>query len=378
MLEAGEHLKPENFRIVNPNLNYSVDAEFLSRELKKAQEAGEESLRGFLAKHLNVEIGLALKTNSWAGAEFWERSVEKGLTLDEILKRSDVITVGADGGGLDDLFGLSVIGRDATNGKWLHWARPETLATKLAPLEDLVHILSPFDPIVIQRRRLQRFFGYQHRFEAYVPKDRRIHGYFVMPLLVDDSDPLGTEDFATQNSLTTLSDLGALGQPVVLASAVEGEHGALDPADRRVGPLRPSLASTPLMVKKRGRWLVVLFLVADGVGYVRIRVFGPQTMPQLGRALRDLRSRRVRGPASCCCGRSAPAPAAPHHADRTAADQANFPCPNRCPSPIRPRTACPRRSTARSGSSSAPVTTSRGAPSSTRSSTTARGCSATR
>ncbi len=56
----------------------------------------------------------------------------------------------------------------------------------LAPDEALVHILSPFDPLIIQRKRLQQFFGYEHRFEAYVPKDRRIFGYFALPVLVGD------------------------------------------------------------------------------------------------------------------------------------------------------------------------------------------------
>jgi uncharacterized protein YcaQ len=49
-----------------------------------------------------------------------------------------------------------------------------------------VHILSPFDPLVIQRRRLRLFFEYHYRFEAYVPKEKRVFGYFVCPALVGD------------------------------------------------------------------------------------------------------------------------------------------------------------------------------------------------
>ena len=52
--------------------------------------------------------------------------------------------------------------------------------------EDLVHILSPFDPLIIQRKRLQLFFDYEHRFEAYVPKEKRLFGYFALPVLVGD------------------------------------------------------------------------------------------------------------------------------------------------------------------------------------------------
>ena len=67
-----------------------------------------------------------------------------------------------------------------------HWARPEALDGAAQPAGELVHILSPFDPLVIQRKRLNLFFGYDHRFEAYVPKEKRVFGYFALPVLVGD------------------------------------------------------------------------------------------------------------------------------------------------------------------------------------------------
>jgi phage terminase large subunit-like protein len=123
MIAAGEHKKPENFHIVNPNLGYSVDREYLEREFVKAQESGEASLRGFLSKFLNVEIGLALLSNRWAGADFWEAQKRDGVTLDTIIERCEVIDIGIDGGGLDDLLGLYVIGRDRLTRDWLGWAK---------------------------------------------------------------------------------------------------------------------------------------------------------------------------------------------------------------------------------------------------------------
>ena len=123
MIAAGEHRKPENFYVTNPNIGLSVDEEFLQREMCKAEEAGEESIRGFTAKHLNVEIGLALLSNRWAGADFWERQGRASVTLDDILSQCDVVDVGIDGGGLDDLLGLSVIGRHAQTREWLTWCR---------------------------------------------------------------------------------------------------------------------------------------------------------------------------------------------------------------------------------------------------------------
>ncbi len=71
-------------------------------------------------------------------------------------------------------------------GKQEHWGRPETLETAAADPAELVHILSPFDPLVIQRKRSELFFGYGHRFEAYVPKQKRLFGYFALPVLVGD------------------------------------------------------------------------------------------------------------------------------------------------------------------------------------------------
>jgi uncharacterized protein YcaQ len=69
-----------------------------------------------------------------------------------------------------------------------HWVSPELLdtASTAPPTEPRVHILSPFDPLIIQRKRLQLFFDYEHRFEAYVPKEKRVYGYFSLPVLIDD------------------------------------------------------------------------------------------------------------------------------------------------------------------------------------------------
>lgn len=70
-------------------------------------------------------------------------------------------------------------------GKQEHWAQPSALepgGEGASP--DLVHILSPFDPLIIQRKRTKLIFGYNHLFEAYVPKAKRKLGYFALPVLV--------------------------------------------------------------------------------------------------------------------------------------------------------------------------------------------------
>jgi uncharacterized protein YcaQ len=68
-----------------------------------------------------------------------------------------------------------------------HWIAPDLLDAVSDPVPpERVHILSPFDPLVIQRKRLELFFDYEHRFEAYVPADKRVLGYFALPVLVGD------------------------------------------------------------------------------------------------------------------------------------------------------------------------------------------------
>jgi phage terminase large subunit-like protein len=63
-----------------------------------------------------------LRADRWAGAEFWEAAaLVPGLTLDDLIERSEVIDVGIDGGGLDDLLGLAVIGREKVTRRWLLW-----------------------------------------------------------------------------------------------------------------------------------------------------------------------------------------------------------------------------------------------------------------
>ncbi|QNL89294.1 terminase large subunit [Pseudomonas putida] len=122
MLDAGEHRDFSNAYITNPNLGLSVDEPFIERGYAQAQLDGEESFRGFLAKHLNVEIGLALLSDRWAGADFWEaQTSELCRTLEDLIERCEVIDIGVDGGGLDDLLGLAAIGRETGTRRWLTW-----------------------------------------------------------------------------------------------------------------------------------------------------------------------------------------------------------------------------------------------------------------
>ncbi|MFS2007960.1 terminase large subunit [Duganella sp. CT11-25] len=121
LVKSKGYLDPANFYITNPNIGRSVSAVWLEDQLRKQQHKTDGSLQTFLAKHLNVEIGLNLRTDRWPGADFWEAQGIEVLTLDELLRRSEVAVVGIDGGGLDDLLGLAVIGRERKTRRWLLW-----------------------------------------------------------------------------------------------------------------------------------------------------------------------------------------------------------------------------------------------------------------
>lgn len=121
MVESKAYLNPKNFYVTNPNLGRSVSPEWLDDQLKRVRDRTDGSLQVFVAKHLDVQIGLALRADRWAGADFWEAAERTELTLDAILERSEVVTIGIDGGGLDDILGLAVLGRERDTQTWMLW-----------------------------------------------------------------------------------------------------------------------------------------------------------------------------------------------------------------------------------------------------------------
>ena len=123
MIEAEAYLDPANFYVTNPNIGRSVDVQWLVDELTKERDAGPAELKVFVAKHLNVEIGLRQSNKGWEGAEFWEPAAISIPSLQDFLRRVEVVVVGIDGGGLDDLLGLCLLGREKGTGRWLAWCR---------------------------------------------------------------------------------------------------------------------------------------------------------------------------------------------------------------------------------------------------------------
>lgn len=144
MVKSKAYLESRNFYITNPNIGRSVSQEWLEDNLAKEMRKDEGSQRKFIAKHLNIQIGLNLRANRWAGADHWEAQGDTSVTLDELLRRSEVVTGGIDGGGLDDLLGLSLIGREKITRKWLHWAHAWAHKIVLDRRKDISSILMDF------------------------------------------------------------------------------------------------------------------------------------------------------------------------------------------------------------------------------------------
>lgn len=144
MLETDAWKEKRYWPLVNPNLGRSINADYLDRELRDAEREGKEKLILVASQHFNIEIGLRLRSDRWRGADHWEQAVDKSITLDSLLERSEVVTIGADGGGLDDLFGLAVEGRCKTTGEWLSWARAWVQADVLDERKDIAPKLLDF------------------------------------------------------------------------------------------------------------------------------------------------------------------------------------------------------------------------------------------
>lgn len=114
---------PANWPMVLPNLGRSgASLKEMIADWEGERDKGDEAIRIWASQHLNIEIGQGINNEGWRGADFWESAADETLTLESLLARCEVVTLGADGGGLDDLLGLSVIGRDKTTREWLSWS----------------------------------------------------------------------------------------------------------------------------------------------------------------------------------------------------------------------------------------------------------------
>lgn len=128
-------MNPEHWPMVMPNINRPITVASMIAEFASEREKSAEAVSVWASQHLNVEIGTGTSDDGWSGADLWDQQVDKTLELEELLERCEVATMGADGGGRDDLLGLSVLGREKETRHWLSWSYGWA------------------DPIVLQRRQ---------------------------------------------------------------------------------------------------------------------------------------------------------------------------------------------------------------------------------
>lgn len=114
---------PRHWAPLLPNLGRSIDPQRLADDYQNNGRANEQAEQIWASQHLNIEIGVGLGDGRWRAADFWDAAVDERLVdLDHLLERSEVVTMGIDGGGMDDLFGLAVIGREKGTRHYLCWS----------------------------------------------------------------------------------------------------------------------------------------------------------------------------------------------------------------------------------------------------------------
>ncbi|PZX19809.1 phage terminase large subunit-like protein [Palleronia aestuarii] len=144
--DKGEPWKdPRNWSLVLPNLGRSITIDRLIPDFEKAKETSAEELAGWASQHLNIQIGMGHHLSQWVGAGHWNGGTDTTLTLAELMARAEVCTIGIDGGGLDDLLGLSVLGRERSTKRWLSWSRAWAYETVLQRQKQIVEALRTFE-----------------------------------------------------------------------------------------------------------------------------------------------------------------------------------------------------------------------------------------
>lgn len=114
----------KNWDLILPNMGRSIDPQALIDDYDNNGKVSKEAEQIWASQHLNIEIGVGLGGDGWSGALHWTSCVDDRLScLDDILKRSEVCTIGIDWGGADDLAALYVIGREKGSKRWLGWGR---------------------------------------------------------------------------------------------------------------------------------------------------------------------------------------------------------------------------------------------------------------
>jgi uncharacterized protein YcaQ len=211
-------------------------ADFLRENAGFRRYVLSELARGpVLSRDLSADLVRRWKNQS--GDETWWGTRNVSLILELMQRRGEIAVVGRRGGqrvwGLaDDWYPecerISVaeaerrfaeqrfraLGVRLDKGRWV--AHPDADA---APVPDRSTLLSPFDRLVHDRDRAEALWDFHYRLEMYVPKAKRVHGYYVLPLLTGDQLAGRAEPVLDRRS-KTLRLLGAWGETSRLEEAL--------------------------------------------------------------------------------------------------------------------------------------------------------------
>ena len=231
---------PKNWPLVTPNAGRSIEIERLVGEAADEEAKGESSFRIWASQHLNIQIGMALHAQAWAGADFWEESADVRITLDALLERCEVVDVGIDGGGLDDLLGLYVVGRDATTHDWIGWAKARAHPVVLERRKDVSQNLRDFakqgDPVLVDQ----------------IGED--VEQVAALVAAIEQTgllDKVGVDPAGLGGILDALADAGVPAEKVVGISQGWKLTGAIKTAERRLAEGAMRHAAQPLMTRVR-------------------------------------------------------------------------------------------------------------------------------
>lgn len=219
--EARAWADPENWHMVLPNLGRSITLDRLKRLYWKYKGQGPGPFRIWASQHLNIQVGLALHGSRWIGVDHWAGCSRSEIDLAYLMEKSEVVCAGVDGGGLDDLMALGLIGRHRETGQWIGWARAWAHDEVLERRKDIAPRLLDFE----QDGDLVRCTTPTQDIEdvAALCADVFTAGLFPEADAIG-LDPYGIQALLTELNLAGLGDelMASIGQGTRLSPAVWG------------------------------------------------------------------------------------------------------------------------------------------------------------
>jgi uncharacterized protein len=210
------------------DLTERVFPNFRPEEISEAE--GHRVLIGVAAKALGVATAVDLRDY------FRLEPEESRQAIDELVTAGELIQVEVDG-----------------------WSQPALLDpnAQLPRQLEIKALVSPFDPLLWDRRRAERLFGFRYRIEIYTPAHKREHGYYVVPFLLRDAF-VARVDLQADRATGTLRVLSSHYEPTARPEEIVG------PLHDELGELAKWLRLERIAVSKRGNLARALGAMTNG------------------------------------------------------------------------------------------------------------------